>query len=79
MESYSAAMSALAITHKREVYTAEPASWKEKPFDYASIAAWNLGLKEQALTLCKQALEFNPADERLLNNLRLINESASTI
>jgi Flp pilus assembly protein TadD len=69
-------MSALAITHKREVYTAEPSSWKEKPYDYASIAAWNLGLKDQALTLCKQALEFNPSDKRLLKNMELINGNA---
>jgi tetratricopeptide (TPR) repeat protein len=76
LESYSAAMNALAITHKREVYTAEPSSWKEKPYDYASIAAWNLGLKDQALTLCKQALEFNPSDKRLLKNMELINGNA---
>ena len=71
-------MSALAITQKREVYTAEPTSWKEKPFDYASIAAWNLGFNEQAITLCKQALEFNPTDKRLLNNLELMNGNAVT-
>ena len=72
-ESYSAAINALAITHKRELYMAEPESWTEKPYDFASIAAWNLGLKEQALDLCKKALTFCPHDKRLLKNLELIN------
>lgn len=69
-ESYGAAMSALNITDKTLVYTMDPSVWTEKPYDYASIAAWQLGLKDQAIELCKKAIEFNPSDIRLLNNLR---------
>lgn len=68
-ESFSAAMSALDITNKEEVYTMDPSVWTEKPYDLASIAAWHLGLKERAVELCKQALEFNPTDTRLISNL----------
>lgn len=68
-ESFSAAMSALGITNKEEVYTMDPSVWTEKPYDLASIAAWHLGLKERAVELCKQALEFNPTDTRLIANL----------
>ena len=68
-ESYSSALSALAIKDKQAVYTMDPAVWTEKPYDLASIAAWNLGLKEQAIEFLKKALEFNPTDPRLLSNL----------
>jgi len=48
--------------------------WTEKPYDFASIAAWNLGIKDQAIEFCKKALEFNPADTRLLRNLEQMTE-----
>jgi tetratricopeptide (TPR) repeat protein len=73
-ESYGAAVSALNITDKQAVYTMDPSVWTEKPYDYASIAAWRLGLKEQAIEFCKKALEFNPTDTRLLTNLSQMEE-----
>jgi glycosyltransferase involved in cell wall biosynthesis len=73
-ESYGAALSALGITDKQAVYTMDPSVWTEKPYDYASIAAWRLGLKDQAIEFCKKALEFNPTDTRLLNNLSQMEE-----
>ena len=69
LECYTAAKQALNITNKEEVYTADPSVWTEKPYDLASIAAWNMGMKEEAIALCKKALEFNPTDTRLINNL----------
>ncbi len=74
-ESYSAAMSALAIKDKQLVYTMDPSVWTEKPYDLASIAAWRLGNKEEARQLCLKALEFAPSDSRLLKNLELITEA----
>jgi tetratricopeptide (TPR) repeat protein len=68
-ESYAAAKSALQITDKALVYTMDPEVWGSKPWDFASIAAWNLGLKDEAITLCKKALEFSPEDTRLQSNL----------
>ena len=70
VEGYSAAKQALQITDKALVYTMDPSVWTEKPYDLASICAWNLGLKEEAGTLVKKALEFNPSDSRLLANLQ---------
>lgn len=73
-ESYSAAKSALLITDKALVYTMDPSVWTEKPWDLASIAAWNLGLKDEAIQLCQEALKFAPTDPRLLNNLAKMTE-----
>lgn len=70
VEGYSAAKQALQITDKALVYTMDPSVWTEKPYDLASICAWNLGLKDEAAQLCKKALEFNPSDSRLLANLQ---------
>jgi len=69
-ECYSAAKSALNIRDKALVYTMDPTVWTERPYDLGSIAAWNLGLKDEALDLVKKALEFAPNDTRLLNNLK---------
>lgn len=73
-ESYSAAKSALLIKDKALVYTMDPSVWTEKPWDLASIAAWNLGLKDEAIQLCQEALKFAPTDSRLLNNLAKMTE-----
>lgn len=71
-ECYSAAVSALAIKDKQAVYTMDPSVWTEKPYDLASIAAYNLGLKDQAVQYCKKALEFAPDNTRLLTNLKFM-------
>jgi glycosyltransferase involved in cell wall biosynthesis len=73
VECYSAAKSALNIKDKALVYTMDPSVWTEKPYDFASIAAWNLGLKSEALELTKKALEIAPDNERLRNNLKLMS------
>jgi hypothetical protein len=39
------------------------------PYDYAAIAAWNLGMPEEAKKQVLKALEFEPDNERLLSNL----------
>jgi hypothetical protein len=41
----------------------------------ASIAAWNLGFKEISRTQARLALEKQPSDERLQNNLRIVQEA----
>lgn len=71
-ECYGAAMSALAITDRELVYTVDPDVWQAMPHDYASIAAWNLGLKEQAIEHCELALQYEPHNERFKNNLLLM-------
>jgi len=74
-ECYGAAMSALAIEQREWVYTVDPAVWGAMPHDYASIAAYHLGMFPEALKHVKLAIELNPADERLKSNLTLIKEA----
>ena len=66
---FYAARQALNITNKELVYTMDPNAWGELPYDLASIAAWNLGFKDLAAQYCQKAVEFNPSDTRLVNNL----------
>jgi hypothetical protein len=75
-ECYGAALSALAIKDRELVYTVDPEVWGARPHDYASIAAWHLGMKEAAIEQCKLALQHTPDDSRLIQNLRLMSEKA---
>lgn len=72
LNCYSASKNALDITQRELVYTCDPEVWGSKPHDLAAIAAWNLGLKDVALVQAKIALELNPADMRLQNNLKFL-------
>ena len=71
--SYYSAMKALDIKNKELVYTMDPSAWGEKPYMYAAIAAWNLGKKDEARQLNKEALKFAPNDELLLKNQEAMN------
>lgn len=73
-ESYGAAMSALAIKEPNYSYTATPDSFSAKPYDLAAIAAYYLGLKQEALKLGEQALELEPTNERLIKNMEFYKE-----
>lgn len=73
-ECYGAAMSALAIKNRELVYTVDPEVWGALPHDYASIAAWNLGLKDQAIVQAKLALQFSPDDVRIAANLKMMEK-----
>lgn len=73
-ECYSSAMTALKITDKEAVYTMDPSAWSDKPWDLASISAWNIGLKAKAIEFCQKAVELNPTDVRLINNLLQMQE-----
>ena len=72
VECYSAAKSALGIKDKALVYTMDPSVWGEKPYDLASIAAWYMGLKEEASELVAKAIELAPNDQRILNNQQMM-------
>jgi tetratricopeptide (TPR) repeat protein len=68
-ECYSAAKKALAITNKEEVYTMNPLVWQALPHDMAAIAAHHLGFKEEAIKQGELALQFEPDNARLRDNL----------
>lgn len=69
---YFAMKRMLQIIEKPLSYICEPAAWGGFPYDYASIAAFNLKMYEEALELCKKAAELEPDDKRIANNLLLI-------
>jgi len=69
-ESLFCATQALGVVDRALVYTCDPSVWTEKPYDLASIASWHLGMKDQAIAYCKEALKYAPSDIRILNNLK---------
>jgi len=68
-ESLGAALTCLSITNREKVYTVDPAVWGAQPHDWASIAAWNMGLRALALEHARKAVELEPDDLRLRQNL----------
>jgi glycosyltransferase involved in cell wall biosynthesis len=73
-ECYKYAVKALAITVHPMDYTCSEEAWGWLPHDLASIAAWNLGLRQESLAYATNAVEINPEDARLANNLKIIKE-----
>lgn len=68
----SSAMRALEITVKPLEYLCEAEAWGSQPHDLASVAAWNLGHKELAISQSRIALNLNPVDKRLRDNYSLV-------
>jgi glycosyltransferase involved in cell wall biosynthesis len=68
-ECLDTAQKALEITVKPLEYLCEEFAWGSAPWDYAAIAAYNLGLTDMALEYGMKAVELNPTDERLQRNL----------
>jgi tetratricopeptide (TPR) repeat protein len=78
-ECYAAANRALQIVNRQFVYTVDPAVWGAQPHDLASISAWHMGLRDVALEQARIAVEKEPDDERLQNNLRFIEGSFQSL
>jgi tetratricopeptide (TPR) repeat protein len=66
------AEAALKIKEKSKVYVNMGYAWDYTPHDLAAIGSYRMGLYERSLKHAKEALEKSPNDERLKNNLRLI-------
>ena len=71
---YKAAKDCLKLTVHPMDYTCTPEAWGYLPHDLLSIAAWNLGLYQESYEHSKIALEKLPGDQRLTNNLALIED-----
>lgn len=69
VQSYAAAMRALAIKDRELVYTCDPEVWGSQPHDLAAVSAWHIGLVGQAIEQGELALSLNPSDNRLQENL----------
>ena len=66
---YEAATAALAITDRPLEYLCEAFAWDATPHDLAALAAYHLGLHQQAREHGRAALALRPDDERLRSNL----------
>lgn len=78
-QSFAACSRALSIHTKPLEYLCEAEAWGSLPHDLASIAAWNMGLKNISRIESERALALNPADIRLRANTSLVYAlSAST-
>jgi glycosyltransferase involved in cell wall biosynthesis len=72
--TYKYATRAIAITKHPMDYTCNEESWGFLPHDLAAIAAWNLGLRQEAKAHAENACAAAPNDTRLANNLKVIGE-----
>ena len=72
-------MTALGITDRELVYTVDPAVWGAQPHDYASIAAWHLGLFTIALEQAELAADKEPNEDRLRQNVNFIKKRLDEI
>lgn len=58
-------------------YMVDGSVWDWRCYDLMSISAWNLGKKEEALKYAKIAVEANPSDERLQENLKWLESNVT--
>ena len=68
-ECFASATKALEIKDKELVYTMDPSVWGAKPHDLIAISAYHLGLKQESIRHGTIAVEMEPANDRLINNL----------
>lgn len=66
---YLAGKQCLAVTTRRDGFTYDERAWEWQSYDYAALAAHNLGIKKDAVSWGSQAVEMNPTDQRLKTNL----------
>ena len=59
-------------------YTCTPEAWGWQPHDLLSLSAWNLKLYPESLAHAKLALSYASHDERLKNNVKLIENFVAT-
>ncbi len=76
-KSLEMAEAALAITVKPLEYLCEAEAWGAAPWDYAAIAAYNLGKYSAAQRCAQEAVKIEPDNERLQNNLAFCDEAMS--
>ena len=74
---YKQSLEALAIKEKPLDYLCEDFAWKDLPHDLASISAWNLGKKQEAISQIMLAISHNPKNTRLIKNLEFYNKQSA--
>lgn len=66
---------ALKIKNRPASYICESAPWGSLPYDLRSIALFNTGRTAEAIEAARLALELEPSNERIKNNIKMM-ESA---
>ena len=56
-------------THRTGSYLDDPHCWGFRLFDLGAIAAWHLNAMDRAVEWGQKALELDPGNQRLKNNL----------
>ncbi len=74
-ECFDAARRGLAVTDRSGDYLTTKAGWGFELDDFAGIAAWNLGLRNEALAHGRKALLLNPYEQRLADNVAMYEEA----
>jgi tetratricopeptide (TPR) repeat protein len=69
-QCYASVMNALKVTDRPALYINEVDAWNWLPHDLAAIAAFRMGMIDEAIRLGQQAIDMNPDDGRLANNMR---------
>lgn len=72
--SYFLTKEALKITEKSKTFVNMGYSWDYTPDDICSISAFYMGLFSDAKIHAQAALEFEPTNERLINNLKFCDK-----
>jgi hypothetical protein len=62
------------ITKNRATFGSDDTLWGAPPHDWASISASRAKLKEQAVQECAKALEYEPDNQRMLENLKAFSK-----
>lgn len=70
---------ALEITHRQFTYVEDPTAWGFRPYDLVAVSSWYLGDKQKALNYGSIALEMNPEDQRLKNNMEFYKTSKTEL
>lgn len=76
VEKYS--LKALQIRNHQKTYINEPFSWDNTIYDLLAISCYHLEKFNYAIYFVDLALDFNPTDERLINNKRIFIEKENS-
>lgn len=68
-QCFSAIMNALKVTDQPSLYINEVDAWNWLPHDLAAISAYHLGMKDIAIAQGVIAMQKNPDDKRLADNM----------
>lgn len=65
---------ALAMEKRPETYICQAQAWGSLPWDLRALALYHTGEMEQALAAARKALELEPGNPRLRDNVRLMEK-----